>query len=344
MNITILGAGNSGLGMAAHICYLGHSVRLWNRSPQRLEPIIEKSALICSGMINGNFFPTLVTCDLSEAINGTELIIITTPATAHESLAEDLMKLNLPLAPILLSPGRTLGAYSFEQVFKRKNKKIIVAEAQTVIHTCRDLGDGYVHIFSIKPSVEISGMNKNSTDKVYETIPNELKEHYSVAENWIKTSLGNIGFVLHCSPMLLNTGWIESKVHRFNFYRDGITPRVASLIESIDAERCSIAKKLDTDIFTIHQWLNKMYGTPISDLHSMLQQTAAYQCIDAPWDMSHRYIYEDVPCGLVPTEALAKYFNIETPTISLIIDLACCLLDYDFRLNGRIIPKDIEAL
>jgi len=32
MKITVIGAGNSGLAMAAHLAMEGYSVRLWNRS------------------------------------------------------------------------------------------------------------------------------------------------------------------------------------------------------------------------------------------------------------------------------------------------------------------------
>lgn len=41
MEISIIGAGNGGQAMAAHFTMLGHKVRLYNRSLDKIIPIIE---------------------------------------------------------------------------------------------------------------------------------------------------------------------------------------------------------------------------------------------------------------------------------------------------------------
>jgi opine dehydrogenase len=344
MHIAVLSAGNSGLGMTAHLCAAGYPVRLWNRSPGRLDPIQQHSALVCSGVFNNQYQPELVSCDLLQVVQGAQLIIVTSPATAHADIALQLLGLNIDIAPVLLSPGRTLGAFCFQQVFDAAKRKVVVAEAQTVIHTCRDLGQGRVHIFSVKPQVDISSVTVGDAEKVFQALPAVLQTHYRIAAHWIITSLGNIGFVLHCAPMLLNTGWVENSRQRFNFYRDGISSQVAQFIEKLDAERCEVALKLGYVVPTIHQWLHSMYGTVPGPLYSMLQQTSAYQFIDAPDSMDHRYIDEDIPCGLVPVESLARRLSVKTPACSSIIDLASLLLKKDYRTLGRQIPEDIGIL
>lgn len=344
MNIAILGAGNSGLGMAAHLSSLGFNVRLWNRSANRLSAIVQNGALFASGIVEQKLTLALVTLDLNAAVEDADLIIITTPATAHTDIARQLAQSGLALAPILLSPGRTLGAYCFKNEFKQLGRVCVVAEAQTVIHTCRDIGQGRVHIFSIKPLVELAAIEDGEADKVLAAMPAALRQHFSVAESWINTSLGNIGYVLHCAPMLLNTGWIENTHQRFNFYRDGISPKVAEFIEQLDCERLKVASALGVQLDSIHHWLYKMYGTPLNSLHTMLQYTAAYQFIEAPDNMSHRYLQEDIPCGLVPLESLARQYSVNTPATTALIDLASILLKQDYREIGRKIPKELEIL
>ncbi|MFY9482070.1 MAG: NAD/NADP octopine/nopaline dehydrogenase family protein, partial [Tissierellaceae bacterium] len=57
--------------------------------------------------------------------------------------------------------------------------------------------------------------------------------------------------------------------------------------------------------------------------------------IDAPTSLKHRYIFEDIPCGLVPLESVGLRLGLDMTYTSLIIDLACKLLDVDFREIGR---------
>ena len=49
----------------------------------------------------------------------------------------------------------------------------------------------------------------------------------------------------------------------------------------------------------------------------------------------HRYIIEDVPCGLVPVEDAAIQCGVSTKNITSIIDLASAVTEIDFRSMGR---------
>ncbi len=62
------------------------------------------------------------------------------------------------------------------------------------------------------------------------------------------TSLGNIGMVLHCVPVLMNIGWIESEKTKFEYYYDGISKSIADVLEKIDSERIVIAKAMGINI------------------------------------------------------------------------------------------------
>lgn len=48
-----------------------------------------------------------------------------------------------------------------------------------------------------------------------------------------------------------------------------------------------------------------------------------------------RYIFEDVPNGLVPVEKMGRELGVTTPNISLVIDLANAVMETDFRKTGR---------
>lgn len=150
-----------------------------------------------------------------------------------------------------------------------------------------------------------------------------------------ETSIGNVGLVLHCAPLLLNTGWTENESNIYKYYYEGITPIIGKLIDKIDQERVSVARALGLEIETARDWFKRTYHIEEETLYECIQNNEAYQTIDAPRSLEHRYIYEDIPCGLVPLEAVGKHLGLEMNTTRLIIDLASSLLDVDFRKIGR---------
>jgi opine dehydrogenase len=51
--------------------------------------------------------------------------------------------------------------------------------------------------------------------------------------------------------------------------------------------------------------------------------------------MAHKYVTEDVPCGLVPMSALGEAVGVATPVIDGLIALSSAMLGRDFRTEGR---------
>ena len=70
-------------------------------------------------------------------------------------------------------------------------------------------------------------------------------------------------------------------------------------------------------------------------MYECIQSIDCYKEIDAPDSINHRYIYEDVPTGLVPLEEIGKELNLDMKNTTLVIDLADSILKTDFRKHGR---------
>ena len=158
----------------------------------------------------------------------------------------------------------------------------------------------------------------------------------------IETSIGNVGMIMHCAPILLNTGWVESENDDFNYYRTGISKTIAHYIEKMDNERIAVAKALGHPIESAMEWMKRTYDLEGDTLYAVIQNNAAYATISAPRSLNHRYITEDIPTGLVPLEAVGKELGLEMKAISLIIDLASALMEIDFRKEGRNLHELIE--
>lgn len=338
MKVTIIGAGNSGLAMSAHLSQAGHQVTLWNRTGKHIEKLMETKTIYAKGAVAGAIEIDQVTDDLELALIEPELILVTTPANSHKGLAKDIA-LHLKNEPIIvLNPGRTFGALEFERTFKDCNQEFepTIAETQTIIYTCRKIGEDAVDVISLKSDVLISGFDASENEEIIAALPEVLQDYFIPAESMIETSLGNVGMILHCAPLLLNTGWTESQKVNYKYYYDGITPTIGRFIEKIDQERVSVSKALGLEVETTKEWLERTYeleeGT---SLYESIHNNDSYLTIDAPKSMEHRYIFEDVPCGLVPLEAIGRSLGLKMSTTSLIIDLASTLVEQDFRRTGR---------
>lgn len=339
--VAVIGAGNSGLATAAHLSLQGHPVNLWNRSPERVSDLLSSHTIDCSGVITGAARLQLVTSDMAEAIDGVRMILVTTPADAHSAVAAAMAPYVSADAFVVLNPGRTLGSLEFRNFLLANGCTRVpaVAEAQTIVYTCRSTGPSSVAILAMKSNVLISCLKDERPIEVDEVLPDCLRPHFVPARSTVETSFGNVGMILHCAPVLLNTGWIENTTTRFKYYYDGITPSIARFLERLDRERLSVMAGLGIEGETIVEWFERTYGVVGDCLHSCLQLNEAYRTIEAPTSLNHRYILEDVPCGLVPLEAVGKRLGLPMILTTLVVDLASELMGVELRKTGRSLDR-----
>jgi opine dehydrogenase len=337
MNVTIIGAGNSGLAMAAHLSKEGNRVTLWNRTRSNIAKLIDTKEINRSGLIDGKIKVDCVTDDIEKAIEAADVIMVTTPANSHKEIAEEIARIIKKEVVIVLNPGRTFGALEFREVYEKNNHKIkqSIAETQTIIYTCRRTGEDSVNIIALKSDILISTFNAAENKTIIERLPICLRRYFIPARSMIETSIGNIGMILHCAPLLLNAGWTESTSNIYKYYYDGITPSIGRFIEKIDRERVSVSAALGLTVETTREWLKRTYHVQGESLYDCIQNNEAYKTIDAPASLQHRYIFEDVPCGLVPLEAVGINLGLNMKNTSLVIDLACSLNETDYRKIGR---------
>lgn len=337
--VLVIGGGNQGYALSSHLALSGCKVNLWNRTEANILSLIKYKTIEISGEVVGLAKLNKVSSDIKEVI--TNVIFITTPSSAHKQIAELLAPFVDNNSTIILTPGRTFGALCFQKDLINSGcaVKPRIFETQTIIHTCRKLNHNKVQLYALKKDVLISSLRSNDLKSLVH-LPIEILKYYKLTSSMIETSLGNVGMILHCAPMLLNVGYIESNTNNFKYYFEGISKTIANFLEKLDKERVSVAKELGLDLESTDAWLKRTYNVRGNNLYECIQNNQVYKDINAPKTLQHRYIIEDIPNGLVPLESIAKYYGIETPNISLIISLANSILDIDFRSIGRKLTSD----
>jgi opine dehydrogenase len=335
--VAVIGAGSSGLALAAYLATNNVAVRLWNRSESTIARLQQTKHIICTGVVSQCTRIGAPTTNIEAALDGVELVIVTTPANSHRDLAHLMAPYLSEHCVVVLSPGRTLGAVEFQNVLQlhRTGALPVIAETQTIAFTCRKVAEDAVCILALKSGIPLAVLRTRRVVDVLGKLPRCLMGFFKAAKSVAETSLGNVGMILHTAPVLLNTGWIECPSVDFKYYYDGITPSVANLLVQLDEERLQVARKLGAEVESVRDWLARVYGATGKDIFECLKQVEPYKYIDAPRSLSHRYLDEDIPTGLVPLESLGKMFNVRTPVASLVIDLARLVVNRDFRAIGR---------
>lgn len=336
--IFVCGAGHQGLAMAAHLALNGVRVTLWNRTEEHIKKIIQTKRIYCEGVVNGCAQIDKVSTNIKDVFS--EVVMVTTPSSAHKDVARALAPFVTANTLIVLNPGRTFGAIEFAEVLKECGIKNLpcIAETQTIVYTCRRSGEDRASIYALKKQVKIATIKGFDINEVVDKLPHCLRNYFYPSNSLGWTSFANIGMILHCAPVLMNIGWIESDMAEFKYYYDGISPSISKFLEKMDSERMAIADACGYHVESVSEWMKNEYGTKGLSLYDCIRNNTSYREIDAPSSIKTRYIFEDVPNGLVPIEYLGNSLGLDTRCTSTIIDLACEVTDINFREVGRKYP------
>lgn len=340
---TVIGAGHGGKAMAAHLALLGFETTLYNRTADHIYAIHALGGLDLESYDNGpRGFGKLkkVTSEMSEAVQGANVIMVVVPSSAHADIAKNMAAHLSDGQIIVLHPGRTCGAIEFAKVLRDQQCKadVTIAEAETFIYASRSDGPAQARIFRIKEAVPLAALPANRTKQVLDII-REAYPQYIDGGNVLQTGLNNMGAIFHPALTLLNAGRIEATHGDFQFYIDGATPSVAKVLESLDRERVTVAASLGIRARTSLEWLKMAYNTSGADLYEAIQNQPGYYGIKAPATLNHRYIFEDVPMSLVPIAALGRRYGVSVSAMDAIIRLACIIHRTDYWRRGRTLDK-----
>jgi opine dehydrogenase len=149
---------------------------------------------------------------------------------------------------------------------------------------------------------------------------------------------------MHPAGMLGNAGWIEKTGGDFLYYREGITPAIAAWIEEVDEERLEIVSRLGLkplrfiDIF-FQAGLTSIDARASGSVYRAITESEPNRTIKSPPTLDHRYIKEDVGCGLVPMAEIGRLMEVRTPMIEALITLASVATGTDYRSEGLTLEK-----
>lgn len=323
--IAVLGAGNVGHAMAGHLVLKGYEVRLFNRWEKELEGIRTAGGIHVQGHVEG-FAPLQPTTDIEAAVSGADLVVITAPAFAHDYFSDAIAPFLSAGQIVFFQPGHFGSSIHLRtRLAQTGGPDISVAECVSSVYSCRVVEPGRVNIRTIKNLVRLAAAPADRTPEVVAAINTVFDDHYAPAGNVLEIGLAQNDAVYHVAPTLLSMRTVENAedVPFFSL----VTPGVARVIDAIDAERVAIAESLGLKIATFREFLDASYGIDGPDLvENVALAYGKGRPSRAPKDLTHRFVTEGIPYGLVPWAAFARQLGVPTPVMDSLITLGTAMV------------------
>ncbi len=336
-SVAVLGGGNGSFATAADFALQGHEVRMWSKFPEELEDIKAAGRIAVSGPLIQDEAPVaLVTDSIEEALRGVELIVCVLPAFSQFSIAESLAPCLEDGQVVFLAPG-TFGSCLMYDLVRRKGcgKAIAFAETGTNPYLTRKIDSREVRIVVRACHLPTGVFPAKRTDEAIGTIRTFFPSVHPV-EDALSGALMNAGPVIHPPLIVLNTGPIEHPA-AYDIHNEGTTPGIRKVISLLDGERIRVREAFGYgpnhypledyyDETRPNEWMYPRESKRLLMASRLWQEEIGY---------THRYVTEDIACGLAFLVSAADYAGVDVPVARSLLTLAGVVAGTDFLQTGR---------
>lgn len=332
--VSILGTGHVGCAIAADLANRGHAVMLYAHPAHRrtMDGIEAAGALTATGVMQTRCRPA-TTSDLGTALEHAQQLIIALPAYAHDALIDALSAYDLSRHTLICITGNFFALAASQRLAPGA-----LVETSTSPFSARVSGHT-VFVKGIKKmmyAASLAPLPDTWMTRVQGLFRQPLHWLPSVAANSLACATG----VMHPVPALMNAGRIESTRGDFYFYREGMTPGVAKVMQALDDERLQIGAALGLDLPSALQLMNGYYGrdaTKLSDFAYGSQEHNSAK--SAPETLAHRYLLQDVPYVLLPWQALGHAAGVATPILDAVVQITTTLHALTLPSHGSVLGR-----
>jgi opine dehydrogenase len=334
LDVAILGTGAIGLGLAALLHKGGHRPVLWSRAAARA--FADRRLIVAAGAIAAEFAPCVATdCAV---LADTPVVVLAVPGNAHQVVIDQCVPYLRAEHTVIISSHCSFSALYLAMRLARRGIRIPVVALGTTVLTGRLSGPGSVKVANLRQQIDIATLPTSMTSHGVATCRQIFGDRFLARADLLAISLSNLNPQNHLAMALCNFTRIERGEAWGNY--DGITSSVGRLIEALDAERLAVAAHFGVAVRTVREHFHLSFDTPLGPVAEMAAHIHARGNAPlGPTTTQTRYVLEDVPYGLVPTEWIAHLAGVRTPLHSAGIELFSAMYGQEFRAENRILPQ-----
>jgi opine dehydrogenase len=304
IKVAIIGAGSIAFGSATLLHSRGHDPILWSPSGAGTKAFQNGTKLTAEGAVEIAFVPHIAKT-AKDAIQQADVILIAVPAFAHKDVMDGIAPYIESRQTVLISSHASFGAlYLSKLLAARKVLSTIVAWGTTLI-TGRKTSDTQVNIKTVRDKIDIATVPHDRSNEGVDVCRALFGDRFVARDGLMAIALSNLNPQNHMGMALCNLTRME-KGEDWDQYMN-TTPAVGRLLEALDVERLAIAAKIGVEVRDIFEHFNLSFHVPKDSISNMCKAVADDgRGGFGPNTLDSRYVYEDVPYGLVPTAYLGK--------------------------------------
>ncbi|WP_350275149.1 NAD/NADP octopine/nopaline dehydrogenase family protein [Kribbella sp. HUAS MG21] len=152
----------------------------------------------------------------------------------------------------------------------------------------------------------------------------------------VESSLANTNHVLHPALVLTNLSRIVNATP-FTLFREGMSAATERLVVATDNERAALAAALEVPYTPVGDWFTRFYGDQGCVGATLTEAFAAFPpfaTAAGPTTLGHRFLTDDVTCGLAVLEEVARRVDVRTPVTTSTVTALSAAAGTDLRATA----------
>ena len=337
MKIAVLGGGNGSAAAALDLAEQGHEVRLWRRNAEGIAALRDRDNTLTLKDYEGArpVRIALATTDMAQALEGAALVVCPTPATAQPDIARAMAPYLADGQVVFLPPG-SFGSVLMAQVLRAEGNTadVTFAEAGTLPYLTRWHGADTVAITTRATGLPTGVFPRRNAARALEVIAQAFPSVRDCGDA-LSGALMNAGPIIHPPLIVMNAGPIEHFEH-WDIHNEGTQPAIRRVTTRLDGERMALREALG---YGAPHWPLADHYDPQAE---WMYGAAAHEKLTDSGDWreplvlrEHRYMREDVACGLAFLVSVADWAGVPAPTARGLLAIGSAVCEADFAREGR---------
>lgn len=339
MRIAVLGGGNGSFAAAGDLALAGHDVRMWRRDGAAVAAHRAAGGGIVIKDFRGRHeaTPSLITADIAQAVEDTELILCPAPAPGQSDIAALLAPHLVAGQIVFLTPG-TFGSFVFAKAARDTGNRaeIAFAETGTLPWLTRKHGPYEAAITMRAKRLPVGVLPLRLEARALAVVGGAFPGAIEPCGDALSGALMNAGPIIHPPLIMMNAGPLQH-FDRWDIHKEGTQPAIRRVTDALDAERIALRKSLGYDAphFPLADHYAKegeewMYGR---GSHDRLTDSGDWR--EHIVLTEHRYMLEDTCIGLSFLLSVAALACVAMPLARAFLSIGSAICGENFMQTGR---------
>lgn len=327
--IAVIGAGGTGVAMAAILASKGHCVYLADNESYAdiLEQTRQAGEIQVSGTVSLSGKPHCVTTDIGKAVTDCELIVCCTISNRDEEVAKAIAPYLSAHKAVLVGAGNGASVVYHRIFAQAGHADTLVGEVAGNFFPCRLTGPGQILI-----GLPLSGKGvaayppENSA-----LLAQRFAEVWELApcRSLFEAMFNGPNLICHGAGIVTNLVAIDRSNGDYNLFTQGLSPAYLDLTDALWEEKRRVYEAMECTVSPAPRDFLAGVADPNNEAFRFFRQ------MDGPGSLGNRYVTEDVPYLICYFVSIARHLGVPVPLFEGIVSILSAATGNDYYAVGR---------